>query len=98
MKEQSELIEFTEDVFYEKFSVAKNHLDNNAAFDGCMFETFGEELEYVKTLPANKILTIVEADSNWYYLLGFHYVNRMGYLVLLEPYEGPEFQVKLDDL
>ena len=93
-----ELIELTDDEFYEKFSILKNHLDSNAPFDGCMFETFGEELEFVKTMPANRILTIIESDQCFYYLLGYHYVNRMGYLILKEPYEGPEFQVKLEEL
>ena len=32
----------TIDDFEKKYKLVKNHLDENASHDGCMFETFGE--------------------------------------------------------
>ena len=37
----------TYDDFLGKYHPIKNHLDKNAGYDGCMFETFGKELEFV---------------------------------------------------
>ena len=35
-----------------KYRPITNHLDTDAAFDGCMFETFGVEIEFVRAQPA----------------------------------------------
>lgn len=88
----------TEDEFYEKFNPVKNHLNDNASFDGCMFETFGEEIKYVFELSKKekRVWTIIEGENNsLYYITGFHYVNRLGFLVTEEPYEE-EIEVELD--
>ena len=108
----------SEEEFDTMFKLKKNHLDKNASFDGCMFETYGEELAYVFKLSKKKrVVTIIEGDdeekeitfvntmgvsvneiitiSNFYYLSGFHYVNRYGYLILDKPYLN-EFEVKVD--
>lgn len=76
--------------------IEDNHLDVNSSFDGKMFETFGPELEYVKSkIKENKVITIIEGDEGMYYVSGFHYVNRLGYLVNKKPLSF-EFEVKLD--
>ena len=33
----------TEEEFDNYFEREKNHIDKNASFDGCMYETYGEE-------------------------------------------------------
>ena len=54
----------SEEEFYEKFKCKKNHIDKNAGFDGCMFETYGEELDYVfKMRKKNRVVTILEGDE-----------------------------------
>ena len=74
----------TEDNFDEVFKPQTNHLDDNASFNGCMYETYGEELDYVFNLAktTKKVWTIIEGDDDtMYYVAGFHYVNRLGFLV-----------------
>lgn len=66
----------------------KNHLDpKGASFDGCMYETFGVEFEYVQAIARaqpGRVHTIVDCDGGSTVLChGFHYVNRIGYLVSL---------------
>ena len=83
----------TDDDFYEKFNPVKNHIDNNASFDECMFETYGDELDYVKTLAKKnikKIWTILDCDGDLYIGAGLHYVNRHGYLITKEEWEDSE--------
>ena len=89
----------TEDEFYNKFNCIKNHLDTNASFGGCFFETYGQELEFVKNSPQNKTWTILEVDGEMYYSSGYHIVNRFGYFITEEEVEeGIEFEVKIDDI
>jgi hypothetical protein len=96
-------ISMTEDEFYEKYNPVKNHLDDNASFDGCMFETYGKEHDHILTLAQdpqkkNTVWTIIEAEENLYYVNDYHYVNRLGYLVTKEQFpEGLNIVVKLDN-
>ena len=54
----------TEEKFYTKFNLQKNHINKNAPFDGCMYETYGEELDYVfKMSKKNCVITILEGDE-----------------------------------
>ena len=103
---ENQLVQLTEIEFDEKFSLVKNHLDKNASFDGNMFETFGEELEFVKQMAKeNRVVTIIEGDCEqdefgeetpcMYYSSGYHLVNRIGFLVTKEPITF-DFEVKID--
>ena len=98
---------FTEEQFDKKFKLVKNHLDNNASFNGNMFETYGKEIEYViKMAKKNRVVTIIECESDapdngefqmcMVYTSGYHIVNRIGYLILAKPYTGHEFEVTID--
>lgn len=99
--------QLTEQQFDEQFEPVTNHIDDNASFDGCMFETYGEELEYVKQMAEqNRVVTIIEGDNEetndsgepvacMYYVTGYHLVNRIGFLILDKPYTE-EFEVKLE--
>ena len=87
----------TEEQFEKEFKLIENHIDLNASFDGCMFETYGLELLYVKEMAElNRVITIVETDGdqvdeegdvipNMYYVSGMHHVNRIGYLITQNP-------------
>lgn len=99
---KNKLIRMSEDEFYEKYNPVKNHLDANAAFDGCMFETYGTEVDYVSAFAKNedrkKVWTIIEAEGNFYYLSGYHIVNRFGYLITEEAFpEDQDIEVELDN-
>ena len=89
----------TEDEFYKKFNMVKNHIDDNASFDGCMFETYGEEVRYVgKMVQENpkKVWTIIDDnEGHMFFSTGCHLVNRVGYFITEEEYEE-EIEVQLD--
>jgi hypothetical protein len=88
-------MEITEDNFDEVFKPIVNHIERERAdksiadedicsFSGCLYETYGDELEYVRKIAQEapkKLWTIVEADGVMSYVAGFHYVNRIGYLI-----------------
>ena len=80
------------DEFEKEFKPIQNHLDNNASLDGNMYETYGEEYEYVveiyKKIP-NTVWTYVAVDEELILVNGLATVNRMGYVIT-----GIEFNPK----
>ena len=94
-----------EDQFEERFTMKKNHFyedPNDCSFNGCLFETYGEEREYVNdaiTGPMKKHLwTIVEGDdgNTLYYVSGYHVVNRMGFFFTEEKVTEEHLTVEID--
>lgn len=76
-----------EDNFDEIFRPVQNHLNDNAPFDGTMFETFGPELDHVLSFAndlkrSQRVWTIIDGDDGELYLVtGYHLVNRLGYII-----------------
>ena len=80
-------ITLTEDQFGEQYPLVPNHINRNATWanaqgKGCLFETYGEELEFIKRQNRNRVWTILDGDDgDMYVASGFHFVNRVGYLL-----------------
>ena len=75
-------IEMTFEEADEKFRFMPNPYDEYASFDGLMFETYGDEVEFVKSYNPAKIWTYGDGDDgNGYLWSGWHFVNRLGYFV-----------------
>ena len=98
--------QLTEEQFDNQFELVPNTLDDNASFDGFMYETFGDELLIVKQMAKeNRVITIIEGEddenefgepiANMYYVSGMHPVNRIGYLITKKPITE-DFEVKLE--
>src|ERR1700726_1326005 len=79
--------ELNEDDFLARFKFVPNHLEPDASFDGCMFETFDEELAYVKAQDRNLVWTLLDCDGQLRIESGYHYVDRIGYLIATVPTE-----------
>ncbi len=83
--------ELSEDEFDELYPLVANHLNPTAGWTyedgrGCLFETFGEELEFVKRQNPLTIWTLLDGDDgDMYVLSGPHFVNRIGYLISMFP-------------
>lgn len=113
-----QLIQMTEEQFEQNYQPQINHIiraetaksiadEDITSFGGCMYETFGKELDYVIEMASqNRVVTIIEGEdgepdeegethSTMFYTSGYHLVNRIGYLILDKPYTT-EFEVKLD--
>lgn len=91
----------TEDEFYEKFTPTVNHLVHDAPFGGTMYETYGKEIDFIDEFSKGefkaKLWTIVEAEGKLYYVSGYHYINRFGYIITEESVpEGIEYEYCLD--
>ena len=77
------------------FKPMVNHLDKNASFDdgsgGIMFETYGEEYDYVAAIghkEPNRIWTYIDdEEGNTCIINGWAFVNRIGYFITEKPYD-----------
>jgi hypothetical protein len=80
-------LEISEETFDDHYQLIVNHLNPTASwgFDdsgGCLFETIGPELEFVRSQNPRCVWTLVDGeDGDLYVISGFHFVNRLGYLV-----------------
>lgn len=95
-------IELTEDEFDNQFPLVVNHLNPNASwgFDavgGCLFETYGPELQFVLKQDSSHIWTLIDVDDGDLYVVsGYHLVNRIGYLISTVPIPRDSFiQVRI---
>lgn len=87
------IVNMTEDDFELEFTPVPNHFDPDSGWGrgdgpGCLFGISPEELAFVKSQPANRIWTLLdgEDDDKMYLSTGFHFVNRIGYLITNEPF------------
>ncbi|MBN8626910.1 MAG: hypothetical protein J0M17_15625 [Planctomycetes bacterium] len=95
-------IELTEDEFDKQFPLLTNHLNPNAscAFGdgpGCLFETYGDELAFVRAQAPHAVWTFIDGDDgDCYVVSGYHFVNRIGYLISTVPVpEGTDIEVRI---
>jgi hypothetical protein len=85
------LIELTEDEFDARYPLVPNHINPTAGWavgdaGGCLFETYGDEFDYVRRFDPNRVWTLVDGDDGDLYVVnGLHLVNRVGYLLSRDP-------------
>jgi hypothetical protein len=87
------------------FNPLVNHLDKNASFDdgsgGIMFETYGEEYDYVASIgqkDPNRIWTYIDNEEGETTIINrWAFVNRIGYFITEKPYDDMlDITVQLD--
>jgi len=82
-----DFIELDYDVWVETYKPITNHIDTNASFDGYMFETYGDEVEFVKAQDENRIWMYGDGDDGGSYIWsGWGFVNRIGYFITEVPF------------
>lgn len=80
-------IEMTDDEWFNTYKPIKNHIDTYASFNGTMFETYGEEVEFVKQQNPNTIWMLGDGDDGGMYVWsGWGFVNRIGYFITEVPF------------
>ena len=83
-------IEMDFDEWLTTYKPITNHIDTNASFDngegGIMFETYGDEVEFVKSQSPDKIWMYGDGDDGGSYIWsGWGFVNRLGYFITEVP-------------
>ena len=97
----NDLIELTEKEWFDTFKPIPNYLDDNASFNdgehGYMFETYGEELDFVRNQESNRIWTYCDNDNGGTSIFqGMRVVNRIGYFVTTVQFDGSkDYQIQI---
>lgn len=71
--------------WFPKHKPIKNHFSSDP--NCLMFETYGEEVEFVRNYKPENIWTYVSGDGCDLIIAGYHYVNRIGYYITEVPWE-----------
>ena len=91
----------SEETFYRDYRPQINHIERAnqpesvddedvCSYAGSMYETYGEELEYVHGMAQEnikKVWTVVDTEGALVIVAGFSYVNRMGYIITEKEWE-----------
>ena len=99
----SNFIEMTEDEWFKTYKPIPNHIDKNASFSdgehGYMFETYGDEVEFVKSQSPANIWMYGEGDDGGTYIWnGWGFVNRLGYFITEVPCpDGLTIQIQVGE-
>jgi hypothetical protein len=59
----------------------KNPISDTSGWDGTMFETHGEELDFVLKQHPQNVWTWWDVDHGSQIAAGYHIVNRIGYFI-----------------
>ena len=84
-------VELNFDEWCDIYKPIANHIDPNASFqdesgNGIMFETYGDEVEFVKSQDSDKIWMYGDGDDGGSYIWsGWGFVNRLGYFITEVP-------------
>ena len=73
----------------EQYKPETNTLVREAPMDGYMFETYGEEFKYVTSRckdNAYQLWTVIDSGDKLYLSMGYHVVNRLGYILTEVPW------------
>lgn len=85
----------TEKAFMERFRPLPNTLVADAPFDfgngGCLYETNGAELAYVRLQPEQHVWTLFNSEDGLVIGSGFHFLNRLGYILTAEPRDAGSY-------
>ena len=83
----NDFIEMTEEEWFNTYKPIKNHIAPTSSFDGHMFETYGDEVEFVKFQDTDMIWMLGDGDDGGMYIWsGWGFVNRIGYFVTEVPF------------
>lgn len=97
-------IELSFEDWIEQYKPITNHIDPHASFqdeegNGLMFETYGDEVEFVKSQSPDKIWMYGDGDDGGSYIWsGWGFVNRLGYFITEVPCpDGLTIQVQVGE-
>lgn len=70
-----------------KFAPKSHPLSDTAAYDNCLIDDYEKpEIQaYLNRFPAANIWTMIAEGEDTYMLSGYHFVNRMGFIVTVIP-------------
>lgn len=87
--EERTIVEMSYDEWVETYKPMRNPFTDNG-FDGTMFETYGQEEDFIDNIDPLCVWTWCSGDGD-YITEGKRFVNRMGYFVTENPYKETDY-------
>jgi hypothetical protein len=84
----------TFDDWLDQYKPIQNHINPN---EEERFETYGEDLEFIRTQPVDRVWTLVCSGNDGYIIPGLHIVNRLNYYVTEVPHNNDNVEVLWDE-
>lgn len=86
-----------EDAFYDYFKPYRHPAASNNIWGGLGLETFGKDIDTVEKLDASYLWTVLDGESNndQWIVPGFHFVNRICYLVTEKPHQWIDVEFRI---
>ena len=87
--------------FFERYRPIQNPYTEEGSWNNTMFETYGDELAYVKSseFSDKQIWTLIDCENEETYIIpGFHFVNRNGYFITQIPWEDDTIEVNCNEM
>jgi len=95
MAEVTEQMEAALTAWEQKYKPIQN-FNGDKGWNGTMFETYGEDLEFVAKTPDEFVWTWVDGDEGTWLMSGFHWINRIGYFVTEKELEEDFLEIQID--
>jgi len=64
----------------------KKYLPISNGEGSILLETYGEDLEKVRKADSGKVWTLLDCDGVLFVASGFHFVNRLNYILTAKPW------------
>lgn len=88
------------DKWIDEYKPVANHISDSSGWEinekGILFETYGEELEFVRQQPDNHVWTWVDGDEGTAIVAGMAFVNRIGYFVTEKAWTDINIVIEVD--
>lgn len=88
------------DNWLAKYKPVANHLHSDTGWIinevAIMFETYDDDLEFVKQQPDNNVWTWIDGDEGTVIIAGMAFVNRIGYFVTEVPWTDISETIEVD--
>lgn len=62
---ESKQIIMNDEEWINVYKPQNNHIDKNRGFNGWLYETYGDEIEYVKSMIDSKCVWSIEEGEKW---------------------------------
>ena len=85
--------------WFEEYKPHLNHFTSSPDNDNFIFETFGEELKYVKQQNNKNIWTEISRENEEFWIIpGYHFIDRIGFYITEKPWENENIQVNNNEM
>ena len=83
------------DAWEKKYQPIQN-FNGDRGWNGTMFETYGEDLQFVAKVSDEYVWTWIDGDEGTWIVNGFHWVNRIGYFVAKKEFKEEFMELQVD--